>query len=189
MPSSPGSLSGWPCGRGCPLQPGFGRTTATCAAAGGSRRWSRCTPGSTPAARCRSRAAGCICTASRSPTCSGPDHGMLTRERILALFTELDDELCRAGIRGDVFIVGGAAMTIAYDARPATRDVDGIWHPAPEVRSAAARVAARHDDIDSDWLNDAVKGFLPSAPPTPSTAVYEGSHLTVSVPRPEYLLA
>jgi hypothetical protein len=25
---------------------------------------------------------------------------MLTRERILELFTELDDELCRAGIRG-----------------------------------------------------------------------------------------
>jgi hypothetical protein len=67
---------------------------------------------------------------------------MLTRDRILELFTELDDELSRAGIRGDVFIVGGAAMTVAYDARPATRDVDGIWHPAAEVRSAAGRVAA-----------------------------------------------
>jgi hypothetical protein len=36
---------------------------------------------------------------------------MLTRERILRLFSELDDELARTGIRGDVFIVGGAAMT------------------------------------------------------------------------------
>jgi hypothetical protein len=114
---------------------------------------------------------------------------MLTRDRILELFTELDDELSRAGIRGDVFIVGGAAMTVAYDARPATRDVDGIWHPATEVRSAAARVAARHDDIDPHWLNDAVKGFLPSAPPSPATVVYEGQHLTVSVPTSEYLLA
>jgi hypothetical protein len=114
---------------------------------------------------------------------------MLTRERILELFSELDDELRQAGIRGDVFIVGGAAMTIAYDARPATRDVDGIWHPAAEIRSAAARVAARHDDIDPDWLNDAVKGFLPSEPPTRATVAYEGQHLTVSVPNPEYLLA
>jgi len=114
---------------------------------------------------------------------------MLTRRRILELFTELDDELSRAGIRGDVFIVGGAAMTVAYDARPATRDVDGIWHPAAEVRSAAGRVAARHDDIDPHWLNDAVKGFLPSKPPAPTTVVYEGQHLTVSVPTPEYLLA
>src|SRR6266511_6344538 len=92
---------------------------------------------------------------------------MLTRERILDLFSELDDELCQAGIRGDVFIVDGAAMTVAYDARPATRDVDGIWHPTAEVRSAAGRVAARHDDIDPDWLNDAVKGFLPSKRPAP----------------------
>jgi hypothetical protein len=83
---------------------------------------------------------------------------MLTRDRILSLFTELDAELCQAGVRGDVFIVGGAAMTVAYDARPATRDVDGIWHPSTAVRQAAAQVAARHDDIDTDWLNDAVKG-------------------------------
>jgi len=52
-------------------------------------------------------------------------------------------------------------MTVAYHARPATRDVDGIWHPSTEVREAAARVAARHDDVEPDWLNDAVKGFLP----------------------------
>jgi Nucleotidyltransferase of unknown function (DUF6036) len=114
---------------------------------------------------------------------------MLTRDRILGLFTELDAELCRAGVRGDVFVVGGAAMTVAYDARPATRDVDGIWHPSTEVRLAAARVAARHDDIDTDWLNDAVKGFLPAQDPRPTIVVYDGECLTVSVPSPEYLLA
>jgi hypothetical protein len=114
---------------------------------------------------------------------------MLTRERILDLFAELDAELCRAGVRGDVFVVGGAAMTVAYDARPATRDVDGIWHPSTEIRHAAAQVAARHDDIDTDWLNDAVKGFLPTGDPRPTIVVYEGECLTVSVPSPEYLLA
>jgi Nucleotidyltransferase of unknown function (DUF6036) len=71
-----------------------------------------------------------------------------SQERILELFSELNDELCRVGVRGDVFIVGGAAMAVAYDARRATRDVDGIWHPSAEIRSAAARVAARHDDLD-----------------------------------------
>ena len=114
---------------------------------------------------------------------------MLTRERILGLFAELDDELCRAEVRGDVFVVGGAAMTVAYDARPSTRDVDGIWHPSTEVRTAAAQVAARHDDIESDWLNDAVKGFLPAHDPVPTTVIYDGECLTVSVPSPDYLLA
>lgn len=114
---------------------------------------------------------------------------MLTRERILALFAELNDELCRCGIRGDVFIVGGAAMTLAYDARPATRDVDGIWHPSAEVRAAAARIAARHEDVDVEWLNDGVKGFLPVVGHGTGRVVYENECLTVSAASPEYLLA
>lgn len=114
---------------------------------------------------------------------------MLTRDRILALFSELDEELGRSGIRGDVFMVGGAAMTVAYDARPATRDVDAIWRPSSEVREAAARVANRHPDLEPDWLNDSVKGFLPGDDPHEPVVVYEGEHLTASAASPEYMLA
>ena len=114
---------------------------------------------------------------------------MLTRERILELFAELNDELCREGIRGVAFIVGGAAMTVAYDARPATRDVDGIWKPSTEVRAAAARVANRNDDLEPDWLNDSVKGFLPGDDQGKSKVVYDNDCLTVSAASPEYLLA
>jgi hypothetical protein len=114
---------------------------------------------------------------------------VLTRERILALFRELNDELCTIAVRGDVFVVGGAAMAVAYDARPATRDVDGIWHPSAEVRAAAARVAERHDDVDTDWLNDGVKGFLPGEDRGVPAVVYEGACLTVRAASPEYLLA
>jgi hypothetical protein len=114
---------------------------------------------------------------------------MLTRDRILGLFQELDGELAHLGVRGDVFVVGGAAMAVAYDARPATRDVDAIWHPSSEVRTAAERVAANHHDVEADWLNDGVKAFLPGDDPGPQRVIYDGDHLTVSVPSPEYLLA
>ncbi len=114
---------------------------------------------------------------------------MLTKERILELFGELDSELAVHGVRGDLFIVGGAAMAVAYDARPATRDVDGIWRPSSEIRDAAERVAEHHDDLDHDWLNDSVKGFLPGDDPGPRRVVYEGDNLTVSAASPEYMLA
>ena len=114
---------------------------------------------------------------------------MLTRETILELFVELDRELCGEELRGDVFIVGGAAMVVAYDARPATRDVDAIWHPSAEVRAAAARIADRRDDLATDWLNDGVKGFLPGSDRGESPVVYEGSCLTVLAGSPEYMLA
>jgi len=62
---------------------------------------------------------------------------MLSRERILSLFAELNHQLCAQETRGDIFIVGGAAMAVAYEARPATRDVDGIWQPSGTVRDVA----------------------------------------------------
>jgi hypothetical protein len=114
---------------------------------------------------------------------------VLSRERILELFAELNGELCSVGLRGDVFIVGGAAMAVAYDARPATRDVDGIWHPSTEVRAAIARVASRHDDLDVDWLNDGVKGFLPGEDHGSPRVVYDDDCLSVRAASPEYLLA
>ncbi len=114
---------------------------------------------------------------------------MLSREHILDLFAELDQELCDVGTRGDVFLVGGAAMALAYDARPSTRDVDAIWRPASEIRTAAGRIAARHDDLDADWLNDGVKGFLPREDRGDQPVVYDGRCLTVSAASPEYLLA
>lgn len=114
---------------------------------------------------------------------------MLDRERILGLMAELDDELAQRGVRGDVFIVGGAAMTVAYRARPATRDVDAIWEPSADIRAAAADVAERHVDLDADWLNDGVKGFLPGSDTGVQKVVYEGDHLSVSAASPEYMLA
>lgn len=69
---------------------------------------------------------------------------LLDREVIRAALAALDRELERSGIRGELFVVGGAAMALAYDARRATVDVDATFVPAAEVRQAARRVA---DDL------------------------------------------
>lgn len=42
--------------------------------------------------------------------------------------------------------------------------------------------------LEPDWLNDAVKGFLPGTDDRPRT-VFESESLLVQVPSPEYLLA
>ncbi len=77
-------------------------------------------------------------------------------------------------------------MCLALDARPATRDVDAFFHPAEEVRAAAARVASA-EGIAPHWLNDAVKGFL--SPEGDFNPYLELPNLRVFVARPEYLLA
>ena len=98
----------------------------------------------------------------------------------------LDEELKALGVEGELYLVGGAVMCLAFDARPATRDVDGLFRPVEEVREAAARVAARAG-VPSTWLNDAVKGFL--SPGGDFDAFLDLPNLSVFVARPAYLLA
>lgn len=111
---------------------------------------------------------------------------LLDRDGILAAFRALDEELGKSAVRGEIFVVGGAAMALAYDTRRSTVDVDAVFAPSSEVRTAAARVAQRMD-LEPDWLNDAAKAFLPGDDPA-RIAVYEGTNLGVAAASPRFLL-
>jgi hypothetical protein len=110
----------------------------------------------------------------------------LTRSDLLRLFGLLNEELRAADIEAELFLVGGAAMCLAYAVRPSTRDVDALFRPPAEVRKAAARVAIRAD-LKPDWLNDGVKGFL--SPRADFSPFLELDHLRIMLAQPEYLLA
>jgi transposase-like protein len=111
----------------------------------------------------------------------------LGRDDITSLLDELNDELRRRGAHADLFLVGGAALALAYDMTRSTRDLDAVFLPTDVVRQAAEVVAERRG-LAKDWLNDAVKGFLPGPDPA-ATRYYEGSSLTVDVASARYLLA
>ena len=55
---------------------------------------------------------------------------LLGKAELFAGLRALDDELKRANVRAEVFIVGGASMAIAYDARRSTSDVDAVFAPS-----------------------------------------------------------
>ena len=55
-----------------------------------------------------------------------PDDVLLGRAEIERAFTALGERLVRRGVIADVFVVGGAAMALAYDAARVTRDVDAV---------------------------------------------------------------
>lgn len=110
----------------------------------------------------------------------------LGKADIRRLLDLLNAELRRSGTVGELFLVGGAVMCLAYDARPSTMDVDALFRPAEKVRQAAAR-AAVGAGIDGHWLNDAVKGFMSAQ--GEYAPFLELDHLRVMVAQPEYLLA
>lgn len=104
-------------------------------------------------------------------------------ERLLG---ELNDELAALDVHGDVYLVGGAVMSLVHAARESTQDLDAYFEPAKVLREAAARLALRND-LPANWLNDAVKEFLSEH--GSFSRYLEQSHLTVYAAEPEYLLA
>jgi hypothetical protein len=110
----------------------------------------------------------------------------LTQSRIRELFEALDVELRKRNAVGELYVVGGAVLCVALNARPATRDVDAHFEPSSVVREAAASVAASAGVPDS-WLNDAVKGYL--SPVGEYRPFLELPNLRVLTAIPEYLLA
>jgi hypothetical protein len=112
--------------------------------------------------------------------------GALASEDIRRLFDLLNAALRREEIEGELFVVGGAVMCLAYAARPSTQDVDAFFRPAREIRTAAARVAVEAGLLPH-WLNDGVKRFLSER--GEFAPFLELDHLRVMVAQPEYLLS
>lgn len=124
--------------------------------------------------------------AEESPTYGVPKDAPLTRDQIVLLLHELDAELTRAGQRVDMLLVGGSVMTIVFQAREQTKDIDAIFEPEAPVRAAVARIAAR-ENLAADWLNDAARGFL--SPAGQFDPYLDGAALRVYVASAEYMLA
>lgn len=124
--------------------------------------------------------------AEMPPRYGADDAGMLARERIPHLLAALDAELALNQLKVDLLMVGGAVMTLVFQAREQTKDIDAIFEPAEPVRAAVARIAAR-EGLAPDWLNDAVKGFL--SPSGRFDPYFEGEALRIFVARADYLLA
>jgi hypothetical protein len=110
----------------------------------------------------------------------------LSQADIRRLFELLNEELREAATTGELYLVGGAVMCLAYNARQSTADVDAVFRPSATVRKAAARAAAKAG-VAADWLNDGVKGYLSQQ--GDFAPFLELDHLRVLVAQPQYLLA
>lgn len=111
----------------------------------------------------------------------------MDRAEIVAALTALGDALDRRGVEGELYVVGGAAIALAYDTRRSTRDIDAVFEPKTVIYEAAAEIAGDLG-LPPGWLNDAVKGFLGGDDPSASV-VLEVPGLRCLAASPRMLLA
>lgn len=111
----------------------------------------------------------------------------MDRIEIMAALTDLAAELQRRDVSADMYVVGGAAIALAFDERRSTRDIDAVFEPKNVVYEAAG-VVAEQRGLPAGWLNDAVKGFLAGDDPA-ATPVLDLPGLRCLAASPQTLLA
>lgn len=111
----------------------------------------------------------------------------MDRKEIIDALTSLAAELDSRGAVAEMYVVGGAAIALAFNERRATRDIDAVFEPKNVVYEAAAVVAGQLG-LPGGWLNDAVKGFLEGGDPA-AAPVLDLPGLRVLAASPETLLA
>jgi predicted nucleotidyltransferase len=113
---------------------------------------------------------------------------LLDRAAIEDAFRRLGDRLARRGVVADLYVFGGAAMALAYDARRSTRDIDAVFQPHGVVLDEAKAVA---DELGLPqwWLNEQASAYVAPGGDTNAPRVFDHPGLRVSAASPEHLLA
>lgn len=113
---------------------------------------------------------------------------LLDRAAIEEAFRCLGERLARRGVVADIYVFGGAAMALAYDARRSTRDIDAIFEPhgvvVEEARSVADQLGLPHW-----WLNEQASSYVAPGGDEAAPRVFDHPGLRVSAASPEHLLA
>ncbi len=108
----------------------------------------------------------------------------LPEDRVLVLLERLNAELANKGVKGELFLLGGAVICLVFEAGESSGEL--IFQPARVIRAAAKRVAVMLG-YPENWLNDAVMAYLGNKGEFHSYLCR--SNLRVSRASPEYLLA
>ncbi|MXY79187.1 MAG: nucleotidyl transferase [Chloroflexi bacterium] len=115
--------------------------------------------------------------------------GPLDRERLVKLFDELSAELRFSRTRAQIYIVGGAAMSLAFDRERTTRDVDARIDTGHSRLVEAVRKVGRRHGLGDTWLNDQATTAIPRAADRRAETLYQSPHLTVTGASARHLLA
>ena len=84
----------------------------------------------------------------------------LNRGEMESALAELAEHLNVRNVKAKIYLVGGAVMVLAFDARFSTGDIDASIVPTDDVLAVAAEIGERRG-LAPDWLNNSASQFIP----------------------------
>ena len=115
--------------------------------------------------------------------------GLLGREELLDAFGRMAALLRRRGVVGHLYLLGGAAMALAYDAERITLDADALIVDAHGPVLEAAERVARELGLPRGWLNEQASVYLPAQDDRTAPVVFDDPHLRVTAASARFVLA
>lgn len=113
---------------------------------------------------------------------------LLGRAELERIFAALADRLARRDVIADLFVVGGAAMAMAYDANRVTQDVDALFVPHGVVLEEA-RAVGEELALPPWWLNEQASVYVSGRDDPGRRRVFEHPNLRISAASPEHIFA
>lgn len=114
---------------------------------------------------------------------------LLTRRQLQDALQRLAGRLYRRGVHAELYVFGGGAMVLGYNAREATMDLDTAIraHHGPVITEA--KVVADELGFPLWWLNEQATVYLPIRRDTEAVTIIERPGLTVVAASTHHLLA
>ena len=108
---------------------------------------------------------------------------------IRSALSEIAAHMQRRRTRGRLYLAGGAAMMLAYDADRMTVDVDAAIEAGYDALIEAVTAIARRRGWTRSWLNEQATPYMPSPEHRHGTVVFDHPGLTVVAASAEHMLA
>lgn len=117
----------------------------------------------------------------------------LTRQRLLTIFSEMGAQLAATGHIAEIAVFGGSAITLLFDYRDSTQDVDyvPVSSDLTQLKQLAETIGQR-EALSPNWFNDAISIFTSDVKHDVNLYgeyPFENPGLRVFTADPKYMLA
>lgn len=118
------------------------------------------------------------------------DMGLMDKDKLLEIFVYLNEQLKENQLQFEITIYGGSIMTMVYDNRPATKDIDCVFSETNTILlENILDITKFAFNLPENWINEEIKEPLKVILKEEKETYRIYSNLKILKPKAEQLLA